>query len=194
MNKNPERPKEMDKIISKVFNPKDEQIQRIKQEIERIMKEENLNCSVREFKDKVYWDCISKYQKLSEDFIREFNLKIEDNWLYKSTEFKKEQIINSGKYKCYKNHFIAYKGVRSDRYSNYNFQYQYLDNNEYSSHADYTNEENSFGLSAWTYEQAKKYCNQCVLKVKIKYEDVARLVHSDNKIRCSKIKIIGEVK
>lgn len=42
MNKNPERPKEMDKIISKVFNPKDEQIQRIKKEISKII-EKHLN-------------------------------------------------------------------------------------------------------------------------------------------------------
>ena len=190
----------------------------LEKEIERIIEEEDLDCSVREFKNKVDWESISinqklsenfirefknkvnwefisKYQKLSENFIREFNLKIDkDNWLYKDTEFKKEQIIKCGKYKCFKNHFIAYKGVRSDRYSALNFQYQYLDNKEYYSHADFTNNENSFGLSAWTYEKAKNYCNECVLKVKIKYSDVARLVHSDNKIRCAKIKIIGEVK
>ena len=32
---------------------------------------------IREFQDKVDWDCISKYQNLSEDFIREFQDKVD---------------------------------------------------------------------------------------------------------------------
>ena len=150
---------------------------------------------IREFKNKVNRYCISKYQKLSEDFIREFKLKIDkDNWLYKNEEFKKEQIVKSKKYECFKNYFYAYKGVRSDRFSNFNFQYKYLDNKTYESNADFTDEENSFGLSCWTFKEAKNYCNQCILKVKVYYKDVARIIHSNNKIRVTKLKIIGEVK
>ena len=43
------------------------------------------------------------------------------------------------------NHFIANKAIRKDRYSTYNFQYQYLPNEIYEAHCDYTNNENSFG-------------------------------------------------
>jgi hypothetical protein len=47
-------------------------------EIKGIIEYYNLNCSVKEFKDKVDWIDISVYQSLSEDFIREFQDKV--NW------------------------------------------------------------------------------------------------------------------
>ena len=93
-------------------------------------------------------------------------------------------------YECHDDYFIAYKGIRSDRYSNFNFQYQYLKNNTYSSWADSSKDENSFGLSVWTEKEAEKYCNQLVIKVKVKYEDVARVVHSGGKIRCFKFTVL----
>ena len=147
---------------------------------------------IREFQNKVEWCCISIYQKLSEDFIKEFNLKIdEDNWLYKTTEFKKEQVIKCGLYECHDDYFIAYKAIRNDRYSHYNFQYQYLKNGIYECHCDCTNDENSFGLSVWTEDGAKNYNNTgLIVKVKVRYEDVGRLVHNSNKIRCFKIEIL----
>src|SRR5574344_738435 len=170
---------------------------------------------IREFQDKVNWDCISQFQKLSEDFIREFqneidrgcisayqelsedfikefNLNIdEDNWLYKTSEFKKEQIVKCGLYDCHDDYFIAYKAIRNDRYSHFNFQYQYLKNGIYECHCDCTNDENSFGLSGWTEDGAKEYNNTgLIVKVKVRYEDVGRLVHNSNKVRCSKIEIL----
>ena len=71
----------------------------VKKEIEKIIKDWNLDCSVeefrdnikslgisfyeglsedfiREFQDNVNWPCISEYQDLSEDFIREFKDKV----------------------------------------------------------------------------------------------------------------------
>ena len=147
---------------------------------------------IREFKDKVDWFYIVRNQKLSNNFIKEFGLNIdEDNWLYKSNEFKKQQIIDCGLYECYEDYFIAYKAIRNDRYSHYNFQYQYLPNETYEAHCDCTDDENSFGLSVWTEKGAKSYNNTgLIVKVKIKYEDVGRLVHNSNKIRCSKIEIL----
>ena len=50
----------------------------VKKEIEKIIKKENLNCSIKEFKNYVNWDYISYSQKLSLDFIREFKDKV--NW------------------------------------------------------------------------------------------------------------------
>ena len=147
---------------------------------------------IREFQDKVDWDCISEYQKLSYEFIEEFKLNIdENNWLYKSTEFKKQQIVDCGLYECHEDYFIAYKSIRSDRYSHFNFQYQYLPNQTYECHCDCTSEENSFGLSVWTEKEAKNYNSRgLIVKVKVKYENVGRLVHNSNKIRCSKIEIL----
>ena len=50
----------------------------VKKEIEELIEKEELNCSIKEFKDYVDWWNISRYQKLSEDFIREFKDKV--NW------------------------------------------------------------------------------------------------------------------
>ena len=45
----------------------------VKNEVKRIIEEEKLNCSIKEFEDKVDWDRISIFQKLSGNFIREYN-------------------------------------------------------------------------------------------------------------------------
>ena len=169
---------------------------------------------IREFQDKVDWYNISIYQKLSEKLIlehidvlnlqmvyqyqklskkirNEFKLVIDKgNWLYKSTEFKKLQLIKNGLYECHEDYFIAYKAIRNDRYSHFNFQYQYLPNEVYECHCDCTNIDISFGLSAWTYDNAKNYNDSgLIVKVKVRYEDVGILLY-DNKIRCSKIEIL----
>ena len=147
---------------------------------------------IREFKNKLNWDFVSSYQKLSDNFIENFKLTIdEDNWLYKSTEFKKKQIIDSGLYECHEDYFIAYKAIRNDRYSHYNFQYQYLPNKVYECHCDCTSNIDSFGLSVWTEKGARNYNNSgLIVKVKVKYEDIGRLVHNSNKIRCFKIEVL----
>ena len=147
---------------------------------------------IREFKDKIYWCYIIRFQKLSDDFIENFKITIdEDNWLYKSTEFKKKQIIDCGLYECHEDYFIAYKAIRSDRYSHFNFQYQYLPNEVYEANCDCTDDDISFGLSVWTYEGAKTFNDSgLIVKVKVKYENVGRLVHNSNKIRCFKIEVL----
>ena len=141
---------------------------------------------IREFKDKVNWYWISKYQKLSEDFIREFNLKIDtDNWLY-WTDKQKIRVIKRYYDIDNEGFIVAWKGIRSDRYSNYNFQFKYEKGQIYEAHCDCTAEENSFGLSAWTKEKASEYCNELVVRVKIHVSDIGRIVHNGGKIRCFK--------
>jgi len=56
----------------------------VEKEVEKIIKEYKLNCSIEEFKDKVNWDYISYSQKLSEDFYKEFKDKININYLKKN--------------------------------------------------------------------------------------------------------------
>ncbi len=145
--------------------------------------------------DRVDWYYVSKYQKLSEIFIEKhkYNLDIDlinDSWHYKSTEFKRQAVVDTGLYECYDDYFIAYKGMRVDRYSKFNFQYQYLPNQTYETFADYSADGNSFGFSAWNYENAKGYCDELVVKVKIYYKDVARVVHNGNKIRACRITVL----
>ena len=108
---------------------------------------------IKKFQDRVVWKFISKYQKLSMEFIERFidvldfdsiilyqklsrsfikkhNLVIKDNWNYLTICEKEKFIIENTNYKILKDEFgkyiIAYKGIRSDRYSLHNFQYQYL--------------------------------------------------------------------
>ena len=150
---------------------------------------------IEEFQDKVDWLYISKYQKLSNEFIEEFKgrlylNRIKDSWHYKTTEKKKQAVIDTGLYECHDTYFIAYKGIRSDRYSNYNFQYKYEKGGTYESWCDCSSSENSFGLSVWDEPNAREYCNKLVVRVKVNYEDVGRVVHDGGKIRCFKIEVL----
>lgn len=173
---------------------------------------------IREFKDKVNWTYISEYQRLSEDFIREFKNRVDwysiakcqhlskefilefknkiymgfvtDSWHYKSAEEKKKAVMDTGLYECHNDYFIAYKGIRTDRYSAYNFQYQYLKGETYETWCDCSDDEDSFGFSAWTEEKARKYCDELIVRVKIRYEDVGRVVHDGGKIRCFKMEVL----
>ena len=150
---------------------------------------------IREFKGRVGWDYISKYQHLSKEFIQEFKDKlymdlITVSWHYKSTEEKKKAVMDTGLYECHEDYFIAYKGIRVDRYSNFNFHYQYLKGHTYETWCDCSDEENSFGFSAWTESGARDYCNELVVRVKVRYEDVGRVVYKGGKIRCFKIEVL----
>ena len=173
---------------------------------------------IEKFKNKVDWYSISIYQKLSESFIEKnfiynyknlyllyqklsdrflvkhyLESKNNDLWQYKDTEFKKQRLINSGKYECHEDYFIAYKAVREDRYSLFNFQYQYLPGETYESHCDCTVEEDSFGLNVGTYNFAKDYLGYrkgIIIKCKVYYKDIGRIVHKGYKVRCFKITVL----
>jgi hypothetical protein len=43
----------------------------------------------------------------------------------------------------------------------------------------------------WTEGKAKEYSDELVVKVKVRYEDVGRVVHDGGKIRCRKITILN---
>ncbi len=194
----------------------------LQKEIQQIIDSCPLNCTVEEFQDKVDWDYISEYQKLSEEFIREFQNKVDwiyisqyqklseefrkefeleipkNNWLYTSDEVKEKYIQDNTEYKIEEDkngkYILAYKGIRSDNYSKYNFQYKYEIGQTYESICDCNlNEEDSFGLSAWTLEGAKYYCNEKIILVKIYLQDIGAIVHKGNKIRCFKFTVIKEI-
>jgi len=87
------------------------------------------------------------------------------------------------------------KSLVTARSSVYNWQYHYEVGNEYESTADVNEDDNnSFGLSAWTKDGALKYYSAGKLfKVGIKLEDLACIVHDGNKIRARKIRILEEL-
>ena len=115
--------------------------------------------------------------------------------------FTKEQklnLLNSGEGNPYEmdgEHLIAYKATRHDGFSVFNFQYQYEVGKTYESHADGNlGEENSFGLSAWTKEEAINYHNNGELyKIKVHLDDVVAIVHKKKKLRCSRIEVIEKI-
>jgi len=152
---------------------------------------------IEKHSDKVYWYLISKYQKLSEKFIEKHNLTIQETcWLYKTKEEKLEYIRDNTNYEVIGNQYIiAYKSTRIDGTSLFNFQYNYQVGNIYESHCDCNiDNENSFGLSAWTKEKAIDYYSKGKLfKVKIDIEDIGCFVKNNNKIRCWKLTILEEV-
>jgi hypothetical protein len=149
---------------------------------------------IEKHSDMVDWYCISKYQKLSEKFRKKHNIKIsENNWLYASDE-KKLKSLKKLPYEIVDGNIIAYKGVRFDGYSNYNFQYHYEVGKTYTSHCDCNlKNENSFGLSAWTLEKAKGYCNQKILKVSIPISKLGAVVHEGDKLRAFEMTVLEEV-
>ena len=152
---------------------------------------------IENYKDKVDWYYISKHQKLSIEFRKKYNIQIEkDNWLYKPVNFKLKKLKEYGLYEIIDNKYIiAYKGIRSDNYSKYNFQYLYEIGKEYESNCDcHINNGNSFGLSAWTLKGAKEYCNEKIIKVQIAIKDLGAIVHKGKKLRCSKFKVLEEIK
>jgi hypothetical protein len=111
--------------------------------------------------------------------------------LYWTTEKKLELLKQYPQYKIEDGYVYAFKGIRSDRHSYYNFQFKYEVGKIYECHADHNlNEENSFGLSCWTYEEAKEYCDQLVIHVRFKVEDLAAIVHGGGKIRVSKFEVL----
>ena len=135
------------------------------------------------------------YQKLPMSFIKEHNFSIDkkDSWLYKNKEFKKEEVIKTGKYECHDDYFIAYKAIRNDRYSIFNFQYQYLPGGTYESTCDCTNEDYSFGLNVGTYDYAVNYLGLSkgiIVKCKVYYEDLGRIVFYGSMVRCFKITVL----
>ena len=143
----------------------------------------------------IYSKYLLKYQKLSDDIITKYNLTVDKNnlWQYQRTEFKKQKLIEVNKYECHEDYFIAYKAIRNDRYSLQNFQYQYLPGETYESSCDCTDNEDSFGLNVGTYSFAKNYLNDragIIVKCKVYYKDIGRIVHNGDKVRCFKITVL----
>ena len=89
---------------------------------------------------------------------------------------------------------IAYKAVRKNGASVFKPRIIYEIGKIYEAHCDYNQDnENSFGLSAWTKERAKEYYDEGkILKVKIHIDDLGVII-DDYKLRCRKLEILQEV-
>lgn len=154
---------------------------------------------IREFKDWVYWENIGRYQVLSDAFYDEFPDVLErpgeNNWRNKDREFKRQKVSETGLYEMDGDDIIAYKTTKLSGRSLYRAVYRYAPGETYTSNADYNIDvENSFGLGAWTKEDALDFFRYGKLfKVKIHLDDLAALVYSNNKLRANRLTVIEEV-
>ena len=141
--------------------------------------------------DKLNWNYISRYQVITPEFADKHNISINNNSQRTAAEWKK-MIEETNLYECHEDYFYAYKNIRNDGYSHFNFQYQYLPGETYDCFSDYSDDENSFGLSAWTETRAHNYNdNGIVVKLKVNYADVTAIVYDSNKIRCKRITVLN---
>lgn len=136
---------------------------------------------IREFKNKVDWSSISSNQKLSPEFIKEFNLEIDpDNWLYKDTEFKKNEIIKSELYECHDDYLIGYMNLNMDSLFNSNYSLSLIRSHK-------INEEIDYGMNKYfRVINLPKATSFRISKVIVKYEDIRSF--KDGIILCTKIK------
>lgn len=133
---------------------------------------------------------IGKYQRLSDDFILKHKIpKNNNSWMYKSDEFKKNEILKLNIFECYDDYFIAYIEVKRDRHDRFN-QYQFLKDNTYECHAIYVSSYyNSFGFFVSDGLRNKKFIDRFIrLKCKVHYSDISSVIY--NRVICSKITIL----
>lgn len=109
---------------------------------------------------------------------------VRGSWAYRTPEELEQAVRSTELHECHGGYFTAYKGIRSDRYSRYNFQYRYMPGETYGAFADCSGGEDSFGLSVWIREGAEEYCGELVIPYKVYYRDVAQVISWNGKICC----------
>lgn len=97
-------------------------------------------------------------------------------------------------YEVTEDYIIAYKGVKKDNSSTISDRIKYFPNITYTSPCDDDMfNENSFGLSAWDYKNAKIYCSEKILKVKIYFNHLRYINIQDSKLRATTFTVLEEL-
>lgn len=129
-------------------------------------------------------DLIAKHQKLSAAYREAHELVTEEN----NDDVTPEQwrsilqkvTSNLTHFTLYSDHIYAYKLIRRDGYSQFNFGSKYLNGDSYDSFSDYSTDDTSFGFASYSengaynlwqdlYNGSKAYM---VTKVRIPYENI----------------------
>lgn len=145
------------------------------------------------------------HQALPKSFYDENRLPICNASITPEADWK-YMITKSGKFEIHDNYFYAYKIVRADDYSVYNYNYRFEKESDYYTFSDYSYESESFGFESSTFRGMLLYKLQCfnnspkfkVIKVKIFYKDLTYFDIFNNKyedaiIRSNKIYIVDSV-
>ena len=160
---------------------------------------------IEKFAERLEWGCISHYQSLSEPFMEKHAERLpqgfrDNNWLYADRETKLRHIReNAPEFEPQEDaggpFIVAWKSTNKGGRSNFNPNIRYEVGGIYEAHCDCRmDEENSFGLSAWTEKGAKKFISDGELyRVKIYVDDIGAMVHDGKKIRCRKQEILERV-
>ena len=162
------------------------------------------NSFIKKFSYKCpYGEYIDRYHIIPKDKSEDekYPRKIDDNknnWLDTPNCIKEKYIRKHSSYEIMEDEggdfIMAYKGVRFSGYSKYSFRYKYEIGKEYEAHCDCNLDEgDSFGLSAWTLNGARQYCNQKIILVKLYIKYIGAIVYDGNKIRCFKFKVVKEI-
>lgn len=137
-------------------------------------------------------EIVATYQTLPSSMREKLHrYELDENERYLSIDEKREKIFQTGLFDCHDDYFIAYKAIRKDRYSIYNFQYWYEKGGVYSENCDCMPTRNSFGLNVCTLPYAEFYMvneNDIIVRCKIRYEDVGRILGQI--VRCFRIEIL----
>jgi len=131
----------------------------VENEVKALIKTLKLDCSVKEFKDKVDWYWISERQKLSEDFIREFKDEV-NGPINRQIHADKTMAQKRKEIKAYaKKHGLKFDGKFLYAFRNHDFTGRgafnkaiFYEAGKYYRdwHCDMReSEENSFGLGIW---------------------------------------------
>jgi len=151
---------------------------------------------IEKFKDYVDWSTFTTSQKFSKEFIEKFKDKFSNSWMASLSKEEKLKTIKEY-YEIDGDYIIAYKSTRDDGSSVYApDEYLYEVGKTYSTNKCDCNakNENSFGLAAWTKEEALSYYPDGKLfKVKIHIDDIGTIVQDGSKIRCFKLEVIEKI-
>lgn len=150
---------------------------------------------------------------MSNEFLDELGLTVQsENWLYKTTEFKRVQVINTNMFNCSDSYFIAHIATRPDRYPIHYFHYKYNCGTILEFNNDYEGECHRFNSLVYNLQYFKDHTpsyhfaarssmKPLILEVKIMYEDVLRIFtekfndlnigHGNYAIKCKKLEVLN---
>ena len=116
---------------------------------------------IREFQNQVDWDYISQYQHLSPQFVMEFIDKVNVHHIKKyqydiNVPFE-HNLKDLSKFEIIDDYLYAYKAITTNRHSILNFQYTYLNGSTHHCFSDKSKNGSSFGLNISTHYYASSY-------------------------------------
>lgn len=116
-----------------------------------------------------------------------------DNYVAQHTPQQTKAILESYGYECYGDYFIAYKGIKANRYPKFNFSRQYNVGETYEDACYVGPGLYGPGICVSTIQEAGRYCDELIIKCEVRYEDVGAVLKDGLFMRCFKIKVLSDM-